>query len=340
RTGFEFSLGSEVWLSFAPSRPSIPRVSIEAPPPPPPPARPARTPAEFSAIGDGLPVLPQIGRPPRELPSLELPPGASLGDAGQFSLPGLPRQASSWEPEAAEPPPLRPAAPARGFEPVKAPPGLQPERGAGGLPELRTGSFDLNLETLALQGLREIVASLLPGRSLDSRGDVARLISRLHNTFEVLCRSFLSLRDGYTKFMANLHLQRSAQYDPGRVALASARDPAAVAGHLLDFRENAPDASQALEAELKELSLHQVALIDGLMEGIRALLEELSPDAIANEVEHKGGGGRLGRGERALWQEYCERYARFAEDGEAFARVFGAEFSSAYRNYRRRRGAR
>ena len=161
------------------------------------------------------------------------------------------------------------------------------------------------------------------------------MVSRLHNTLEVVCRSFLTLRDGHAKFLSGLHMQQSAHYDPARVGLDTARDPAGVASHLLDFREEAPEPGQALEAILKELSLHQVALLDGLMQGIRALLEELSPETIAHEVESRRGMPRLGRGERALWEEYCARYQRFADDGEAFARVFGAEFTSAYRAYRR-----
>jgi len=173
---------------------------------------------------------------------------------------------------------------------------------------LKTGSFDLGPEALALQGLRELVASLCPGQKLETRGDVARLITRLHSVIEIVCRSYLCLRDGHAKFVSSLHLQHSADQDPARVALDTARDPGAVARLLLDFREHAAQPGPALETSLKELSLHQVALLDGMMQGVRALLEELAPEGI--------------------------------QEGEAFARVFGEEFALAYRNYQRSRRSR
>jgi len=333
--GFEFYLGSDIRVSVeleqAPGRHLLPS---------PPEVAPARRPRfslsepELSGLGDGLPALPDLGRPIRDLPPLDVP-RAGFADEGGLSLPALPGRSAGREPDRPQPP-ARQQAPVRNFEPVKPAYGRRPDPAEQGHSlELKTGSFDLSLELLALQGLREIVASLTPGRTLDTRGDVARLVSRLHNTLEVVCRTFLALRDGHAKFLSGLHMQHSAQYDPARVALDTARDPAGVASHLLDFREEAPEPGQALEAILKELGVHQVALLDGLMQGIRALLEELSPESIAEEVENKRGMPRLGGGERALWKEYCARYQRFADDGEAFARVFGAEFTSAYRAYRR-----
>jgi len=331
--GFEFYLGSDIRVSVEPEQAPMPHPPGEVAPA----HRPRFAPSgpELSGLGDGLPALPELGRPIRDLPPLELPPAAFQADDGGLSLPALPRRSAGGEPERLQRPP-RQDAPLRGFEPVKPAYGRRPDQAQHGRSvELKTGSFELSLELLALQGLREIVASLTPGRTLDTQGDVARLVSRLHNTLEVVCRSFLSLRDGHARFLSGLHMPRSAQYDQARVALDTARDPAGVASQLLDFREEAPEPGQALEAILKELSLHQVALLDGLMQGIRALLEELSPETIAQEVESRRGTPRLGRGERALWEEYCARYQRFADDGEAFARVFGAEFTSAYRAYRR-----
>lgn len=339
--GFEFYLGADIRISV-----EAEQMPVRHPPPSPAEVAPARRPrfgvseAELSGLGDGLPALPELGRPMRELPPLDLPSAAFPSDDGGLSLPAVPRRSAGGEPARPQPAARQPAQ-VGGFEPVQPAYGRRPEpAGQGQSLELKTGSFDLSLELLALQGLREMVASLTPGRTLDTRGDVARLVSRLHTTLDVVCRSLLTLRDGHAKFLSGLHMQQSAHYDPARVALDTARDPAGVASHLLDFREETPEPGQALEAILKELSLHQVALLDGLMQGIRALLEELSPESIAQEVEGRRGLPRLGRGERALWEEYCARYQRFADDGEAFARVFGAEFTSAYRAYRRSHAVR
>jgi pSer/pThr/pTyr-binding forkhead associated (FHA) protein len=360
---FDFYLGSQVWVHVEGGRPAVSAAPRPMRPDPPPVQRSPLPPSDSIQIGDGLPVLPQVGRPPRDLPPLpDAGPGMGFGggDPGGLSLPAVPRRSGGdggggggWDSPPPSAPPragggwdnpgmsLPPQPQPRGFEAVRPGQGPSPDRGrqARG-PEMSTGGFSMNPEALALQGLREMLSSLTPGRALESSGDIARVITRLHNTIEVLCRSFLSLRDVHAKFVAGMHLQRSALYEPARVALDTARDPAAVAGHLLDFREGAADGPQALEAALKELSLHQVALLDGLMQGIRALLDELSPEAIASEVDQKRSGPRLGRAERALWEEYQARYERFASEGEAFSRIFGEEFASAYRNYRRNRGSR
>lgn len=338
---FELQLGSEIRLQVERTR----KPAFEPPRQREPGALPARIAApslpEFSGLGDGLPALPDLGRPLRSLPPLDVPLGASALDAESLSLPLSSPRRSGEVPKGRGPASVRAARVAAGFEPVRpdpvGPPGSQAH---GRAAALKTGNFELSPEVLALQGLRELVASLSPGRALDTQGDVARLVTRVHDVLEVLCRSYLSLRDGHAKFVAAFHLRANAADDPARIALDRARDPSSVAALLLDFSEPAADGSRALEQALKEIGLHQVALLDGVMQGIRALLEELSPDSIQKEVEHKGSAPRLGRPERALWDQYCERYTRFAQEGEAFSRVFGEEFATAYRRYQDSRRAR
>ena len=337
--GFELQLGSETTVQverrgLVPLEPAGQREQAA-----PPRGIAVTSLPDLSGLGDGLPPLPDLRRPPRPLPPLDLPLGARPElDAGSLSLPVISARHPGGDPLGQSPAVRSPAT--AGFEPVRPEPvghagGEARRHGSGS----RTGNFELSPEVLALQGLRELVASLSPGRTVDTQGDVARLVTRLHDVLEVVCRSYLALRDGHAKFVANFRLQASNQ-DPGRSALAAARDASAIAGLLLDFREQAPNASQALERALEELGLHQVALLDGVMQGIRALLEELSPLHIQHELEHTGSAARLGRPERALWDEYCARYARFAQEGEAFSRVFGEEFSSAYRKYRQLRRSR
>ena len=136
--------------------------------------------------------------------------------------------------------------------------------------------------------------------------------------------------------MSSLELQKSAHYGRASMVLDMARDPAAVAAALLDFREGGEDASKSLESSLQDLTLHQVALLDGVMQGVRALLEELSPAAISAATEAKRSSLRIGGREKDAWDEYCARYARLSDEKEAFSRIFGEEFAHAYRHYRRR----
>lgn len=275
-----------------------------------------------------LPPLPgerqNRGPDPRRPPTEPAPLGRSYGPAGM---------GRGFDP----PPPLRNLdrpPPVRGFEPVGGGYGHAP--GADS-PHLATGNFQLSMEGLALQGLRELVGSLMPGHTLQTQGDVARLITRVHDAVDVLCRTLIPLRQSYLKFVSSMALQKSAHFAQASALLDMARDPAAVAAALLDFRENAPEASKALEGALNDITTHQVAMLDGVMQGVRALLDELSPAAVSEAAEGKRGGGlRLGGRQKDVWEEYCERYDRVSDESEAFSRIFGEEFAQAYRKYRRR----
>jgi type VI secretion system protein ImpI len=196
----------------------------------------------------------------------------------------------------------------------------------------------MTAETMALVGLRELAASLVPSAPLDSTGDIARFITKLHDALDAFCRSFIPLREGHAQFMSSFDLQRSLRRSQQRsqayFAVESARTPEALAAALLDPKSKAFDAPQAVEGILADLMLHQLALLEGVMRGVRALLQELSPDNVENQV---GGGISLTR-HRALWNKYLEIYDGVSEERQAFAVIFGPEFAEAYRQYRRTGG--
>ena len=316
-SGFALQLGNETRLQVEPA--AAPANAVR-------PEPRASCGSSHEPFGDGLPPLPDVPRPLRPLPPLD--PASDALELGRsaLSLPLLPERESARRSVDPSPGSARAAAGGQ-FEPVRPEPRWREQPPAA--PALKTGSFELSSEALALQGLRELVGSLTPARTLETSGDVARLITRLHDLIQVVCRNYLSLRDGHTRFISQLQLQRSSECDPSSAALDGARDPATVAALLLDFREHAVSPAPALDSTLREVSVHQVALLDGMMQGIRALLEELSPQSIQRATDRRGGS------ERACWDEYCERHARFAQEAEGLARVFGAEFASAYRAYRR-----
>jgi len=245
------------------------------------------------------------------------------------SLPGLPGGGAA--------PGYPPQPPGGGYhQPVSQAPQMGPGRRAAS-----TQFFDEigGTESLAIQGLRELAASLVPGLTLETSGDVARFITKLHDAVDVFCRCFIPLREGYTQFVSSLDLARvqKSAYRSGTYAkVAEARTPEAVAAAMLDFRDRSFDAPQAIEGMFADLMLHQMALLDGVMRGVRALLDELSPE----NLENQQGGGALGLGigkHKALWQAYRQRYEDLSEERQAFAYIFGPEFTAAYRQYRTRR---
>lgn len=265
--------------------------------------------------------------PPGHRPTLE-PPAVPEG-APPYPIPA-PR--SSYEP-----PPLGPmGSPAGGpsLPPVSR---MASARGSERSVPLATAHFgSLALETLALQGLHELAAALVPDKTLQTSGDLARFITKLHDAIEVFCRCFIPLREGYAQFVSSLDLQRAANMrstnrSRAYQAVEAARDPEQLTKGLLDWTDRSLDGHQAVENIYADLMIHQVALLDGVMQGVRALLDELSPAAVEENVGHKFG---ISNRYKELWQAYCDRYEDLAQEQQAFARIFGHEFTEAYREYR------
>jgi type VI secretion system protein ImpI len=230
------------------------------------------------------------------------------------------------------PPPLQSALPPQGRLPGA------PATAAGG-ERAATGFLQgLTAESMALQGLRELAGSLVPGASLDSTGDIARFITKLHDALDAFCRSFIPLREGHAQFMSSFDLQRSMRRSMQRsqayLAVETARSPEALAAALLNPKDRSFDGPHAVEGILADLMLHQLALLEGVMRGVRALLEELSPENVENQV---GGGISLSR-HKALWNKYLEIFENVSEERQAFSLIFGAEFTAAYRQYRQSGG--
>jgi type VI secretion system protein ImpI len=281
------------------------------------------------------------------------------------ALPPVPAQARSasprpggWDPSARfissqPPPPDLMNVAAHAPLPALGPPGFEPapvvSRQALEAPQnglARTGLLNLSLEQMALQGLRELAESLTPGKALTTTGDLARFITKLHDTIEVFCRCFIPLREGYSQFVSSLDLhkaamQRSAMRSTSYVAAEGAREPAALAAALLDWRDRSMDAPKAVEEIFADLMIHQVALLDGVMQGVRGLLEQLSPENIERQVDvDPQARFALDRSKaryKAIWETYSLQYEQLAEEKQAFAHIFGPQFTEAYREYRRQR---
>jgi type VI secretion system protein ImpI len=277
------------------------------------------------------------------------PPLVAASPHAQWRSPSQPP--ARWDPNSGlpftpahgdAPEPLPPLPGSGGFEPAPAPRGRAAELSAQNL--AHTGVLNLSLEAMALQGLRELAGSLAPGKALATTGDLARFITRLHDTIEVFCRCFVPLREGYAQFVSSLDLQKAAMQrsmmrSTSYVAVEGARDPAALAAALLDWRDRSLDAPKAIEGIFADLMIHQVALLDGVMQGVRGLLEQISPDLIEQQRAPQGA-LTLDRSKaryKALWEAYCALYEELAEEKQAFAHIFGTKFTEVYREYRRQR---
>jgi type VI secretion system protein ImpI len=145
---------------------------------------------------------------------------------------------------------------------------------------------------------------------------------------EVFLKCFVSLRDGYQEFATEVLAQdRSTDSDK----VATARD-AKELGELLLTPAGGPDAAHQLHDIFVDVMSHQVALLNGVMEGVRSLLDELSPKRLEERLDRRGRkGGLFSNRYEELWKLYELRHADYSgEDKETFLIIFGPQFSRAY----------
>ncbi len=301
-------------------------------------AAPQNVPGGYPGAGTG----PRPGMPylPSQMPSPQMPPQAPPGGmpsgvpGGGWPRTPMPRD-SGQQPVASNYPAAQQPQPSP-YDQRRMPGAAIPPRESEGEAPM-TRHLSMSLEVLALQGLRELGSSLVGGASIETTGDIARLITKLHDTVEVFCRCFVPLREGYAQFVSSMDLQRAAsQRSFNRSASAlrveAGRDPAMLAAALLDWRNQDMDAPDAVAAIFADLMAHQVALVEGVMQGAQALLEELSPENIERLAQPQGLSSVLGK-YRVLWQTFQKRYEEMTSETRTFELVFGSEFASAYREY-------
>ncbi len=282
--------------------------------------------------GRSIAASPPLGPPAGKVPPYSSSPpdlnyGRSIIGGGGQSLPGLPPLPGNFGPYGL-PPDQRSAAPGRA---TPAPEGAS----------RNTQHLTMSTELLALLGLRELGSSLVPGVPLETTGDVARLLTKLHDLVEVFCRCFVALREGSAPFIPAGQGVRAGSRRQNQSASArnvgAARDPASLALALLDWRNQEFDAPKAAEDMLIDIVTHHAALTDAVMRGVESLLEELSPESIETAVKEGPGVNSVFGRSRALWQAYKERYESVANGTQPIERVFGPEFAATYREHVRGR---
>ncbi|UQA55632.1 type VI secretion system-associated FHA domain protein [Polyangium aurulentum] len=175
----------------------------------------------------------------------------------------------------------------------------------------------------------ELARTLAPGsKPLEDVESVLTFARKLRDAMEVFLKCFVSLRDGYQEFEAEV-LARDRANESDRVA--TAKDEKEL-GNVLLGPAGGPDAPRQLQNIFVDVMSHQVALINGVMEGVRTLLTKLSPKKIEEELEKRGKkGGLFSNKFEALWKLYEVVHGDYSgEEKETFLIIFGPQFSRAY----------
>lgn len=182
----------------------------------------------------------------------------------------------------------------------------------------------------AVAALTELSRALLPAaRPPEDVAGIVTFVRRLRDTLEVFLKCFCSLRDGYKEFESGVLARDRESTATDRVATAA---DARELGAVLLGPTAAPEATRQVNDLFVDVMSHQVALLNGVMEGVKTLLVQLSPRAIEEEFDRRGKkAGLFSNKYEALWKFYEERHGDYSgEDKQTFLIIFGPQFSKAY----------
>lgn len=182
----------------------------------------------------------------------------------------------------------------------------------------------------ALAAITELSRALVPtGRPPEDVAQIVTFARRMRDTMEVFLKCFCSLRDGYQEFETGVLAKDRESITSDQVA--GAKD-AKELGAVLLGPTAAPEATRQVNDLFVDVMSHQVALLNGVMEGVKTLLHQLSPKAIEEDFERKGKkAGLFSNKYEALWKFYEDRHGDYSgEDKQTFLIIFGPQFSKAY----------
>ncbi|MCL2725534.1 MAG: hypothetical protein FWD69_13965 [Polyangiaceae bacterium] len=175
-------------------------------------------------------------------------------------------------------------------------------------------------------------------RQPNTAEEVFAFARKLKAGIDELLLGLIPLFAGLDRFEEQMALQPNADEAP--CSMRFPRTPREAAARLFDWRTASDAAVRAMRTDLVDLTMHQVAILNGVMRGVKVLLEELAPDAIEQAWKNQQAQqGLLGRvfsklgAQKSMWALYRERHGDFAdEENERFRVVFGREFAEEYRH--------
>lgn len=166
--------------------------------------------------------------------------------------------------------------------------------------------------------------------------DPALDMERVGAILEAYSQAFVELRKGYEQFGKDMGVRASTDETP----LHRAQSSQQVLNYLLDGSARGEQRVTDLTRGFAEIAIHQVALLGGILEGVRSLLQRLSP----NEVGGQTNGAALAKQAPgttildllipfrvySLWNRYVARHRSFVEEDRFTREVFGRPFARAY----------
>lgn len=141
---------------------------------------------------------------------------------------------------------------------------------------------------------------------------------------EAFTEAFIGLRKGYEQFGAEVGVRTIN----GNTPLHRARSQRELLDYVMQPNLDTEAIARDIIAIFADFGIHHIAMMQGVTEGVRTLLQSLSPQA--NDLD---AGARLFSGGKAKtqWKSYLERFEQMMnDDNELHTAVFGNAFARAY----------
>ena len=164
-------------------------------------------------------------------------------------------------------------------------------------------------------------------REAAPRSPDAQMADRLVRCLRILgafCEAFIGLKKGYELFGSEVGVRPVS----GNTPLHRARSSQEVIEYLLDPSKDPDVCARDLNAVFADMGIHDVALMEGISQSVRGILEKLDPKILDFKM---GSGLFSGSKAKARWNTYLESFDNLlAEDAALHAEIFGEEFARAY----------
>lgn len=161
-----------------------------------------------------------------------------------------------------------------------------------------------------------VLSSVSPPGDADEQ---SAFLARIADVLQTTAQAFIEIRNVQARFGEEMGVRTIREF----TQLHAAGDARAVLDYLLDWRSGGAERNAQLSAVYSDFMLHQVALINGVVEGVQALMDQFRPA----EIERGVGGLSKSAG---AWKKYTERYSEEIEERGISSLVFGPEFARAY----------
>jgi len=174
-----------------------------------------------------------------------------------------------------------------------------------------------------LELVKRLSEALRPGEEPPrSPEEASRFLQCVEDVMRASAKAFVELQKGQEQFGNEMGVRTIKEFTP----LHAAGTAENVLKYLLDWQAGGPHRTQELVGVYADLMIHQVALINGVMEGARGLLARLDPDGLERSVS-----AAWPTRAAALWKHFTQRYRQLVQDDRHLTEaIFGPEFSRAY----------